>query len=165
MRRIVIALMGTLSGLALLFSYHTSTNQSGTTALGGSTGATGSTGSSGSTGSTGSAGSTGSTGSSGGTAGASGSTSGTFTGSAVDTRWGVVQVQITVANGKVTAGDAIQVPNGNQRDVEINNVAVPILNQAAVAAQNATFDGVSGATVTSDGYKESLQSALDQAHI
>ena len=159
MRRIVIALMGTLSGLALLFSYHTSTNQAGSTALPGSTGSTGTTGATGSTGAT--------AGTSGGSAGtASGSTtSGTFTGSAVDTRWGVVQVKITVASGKVTAVDAVQVPSGNQRDVEINNVAVPILNQAAVTAQNANFDGVSGATVTSDGYKTSLQSALDQAHI
>ncbi len=89
----------------------------------------------------------------------------TYTGDAVDTRWGVVQVQITVQNGKITKADAVQFPQNNGRDVEINSYAVPQLNSEAVAAGNAQIDAVSGATVTSDGYIQSLQSAVDQAHL
>ncbi len=56
-------------------------------------------------------------------------------------------------------------PSGNFRDQEINSYAVPILNQEVVQAQSAQIDAVSGATVTSDGYIQSLQSAIDQAHL
>ncbi len=94
-----------------------------------------------------------------------GAAAGTFTGSAVNTRWGIVQVQITVASGKITASQAVQYPQNNGRDVQINAYAVPALNQEAVAAQSANIDAVSGATVTSDGYLQSLQSALNQAHL
>jgi uncharacterized protein with FMN-binding domain len=89
--------------------------------------------------------------------------SGTFTGEVADTRWGPVQVQITVAHGAVTAVTAVDYPQGNDRDVEINSYAIPQLNQEATAARSATIDTVSGATVTSDGYIQSLQSALDKA--
>ena len=90
-------------------------------------------------------------------------TTGTVTGEAVDTRWGPVQVQITVANGAVTAVTAVVYPQGNQRDVEINSFAIPTLDQEATAAKSAQIDMVSGATVTSTGYLQSLQSALDKA--
>jgi uncharacterized protein with FMN-binding domain len=79
------------------------------------------------------------------------------------TRWGVVQVQISVAGGKVTSANVLQVPSDNPRDQEINSYAVPILNQEVVSAQSANIDMVSGATVTSDGYLQSLQSAFDKA--
>jgi uncharacterized protein with FMN-binding domain len=81
----------------------------------------------------------------------------------VDTRWGPVQVQLSVAAGKVTDVSVIQYPNGNGKDQEINDYALPILTQETVDSQSADIDMVSGATVTSDGYIESLQSALDQA--
>ena len=87
----------------------------------------------------------------------------TYAGSVADTRWGPVQVQVTVSGGKVTAADVLQVPSGYHRDVEINSYAVPILNAEAVSAQSASIDTVSGATVTSVGYITSLQAALDQA--
>ena len=89
----------------------------------------------------------------------------TYTGEVADTRWGPVQVEITVTNGKITASQTTQVPSGNPRDQEINSYAVPVLNQEAVQAQSAQIDAVSGATVTSDGYIQSLQSAIDQAHL
>ena len=92
-------------------------------------------------------------------------TSGTFTGDAVMTRWGVVQVEITVENGKITKSEAVQYPTDNPRDQEINAYAVPTLNAEAVQAQSASIDAVSGATVTSGGYVQSLQSAIDQAHL
>ena len=90
--------------------------------------------------------------------------SGTFTGDAVQTDYGPVQVRITVAGGKITKAEAVQQPKGGQSD-QISGNAVPKLNQAAVAAGSADIDAVSGATYTSGGYKESLQSALDQAGV
>ena len=87
----------------------------------------------------------------------------TVTGDAIDTRYGAVQVQITVKDGKVTAAEAIEYPDQDPRDEQINSYAVPVLNQEAVAAGNAQIDTVSGATYTSQGYISSLQSALDKA--
>ena len=89
----------------------------------------------------------------------------TVTGSSVDTRYGTVQVQLTISGGKITAARALQAPDSSGRDWRINAYAVPILNQQAVAAQSAHIDGVTGATVTSEGYVASLQSAIDQAHL
>ncbi|MGO4341899.1 FMN-binding protein [Pedococcus sp. 2YAF34] len=83
----------------------------------------------------------------------------------MSTRFGNVQVQITVAGGKITAAQVLQVPWNDHRDQEINSYAVPVLNSEVVQAQSATIDMVSGATYTSDGYIQSLQSAIDQAHL
>ncbi|MGW0845130.1 FMN-binding protein [Streptomyces sp. NPDC002787] len=85
-----------------------------------------------------------------------------LTGSAVQTDYGPVQVRITVSGGKITNAEAVQAPSGG-RSTQITSDSVPKLNQAAVAAGSAEIDAVSGATYTSAGYKESLQSALDQA--
>lgn len=87
----------------------------------------------------------------------------TVTGDPVDTRWGPVQVRITVRDGKITNVTAVDYPNGTPRDQEINAYAIPQLNQETLSAQSAKIDTVSGATVTSDGYLSSLQSALDKA--
>ena len=57
----------------------------------------------------------------------------------------------------------LQVPSGNHRDQEINSYAVPVLNREVTDAQSADIDMVSGATVTSEGYIQSLQSAIDRA--
>ena len=83
----------------------------------------------------------------------------------MDTRWGPVQVQITVQNGKITKAVAVDYPQGNGRDQEINSYALPVLSQEVTQAQSAKIDAVSGATVTSDGYIQSLQSAIDKAHL
>ncbi len=85
-------------------------------------------------------------------------------GSTVQTEYGPVQVQITVAGGKITAADAVQYPTAQRRDVQINRQAVPMLNAEVLAAQSANIDAVSGASYTSDGYIQSLQAALDLAH-
>jgi uncharacterized protein with FMN-binding domain len=81
------------------------------------------------------------------------------------TQWGPVEVQLTVSNRKITRVSVLQYPNGNGRDQEINSQALPILTQETVSSQSANIDMVSGATVTSNGYLESLQSALDQASL
>jgi uncharacterized protein with FMN-binding domain len=161
MRRITLWLLSTVAALVLLFSYRTSTmGPGGGTAGPASMGTTnpGSTGSGSVPGSTGTGDTTGST--SGG-----GSRSGSFDGSVAQTRWGPVQVRITVGNGRITEVTALQVPDGNFRDQQINTFAVPLLRQEALQTQNAEIDTVSGATVTSDGYRESLQAAIDAAHL
>ncbi|TPG17959.1 FMN-binding protein [Pedococcus bigeumensis] len=89
----------------------------------------------------------------------------TYTGASIDTNYGPVQVQITVVDGKVTKAKVTQVPWNDGRDQEINGYAVPILNKEVVKAQSGTIDMVSGATFTSDGYIQSLQSAIDKAHL
>ncbi|MFD5743480.1 FMN-binding protein [Streptomyces massasporeus] len=86
----------------------------------------------------------------------------TLTGKAAQTQYGPVQVRVTVTGGKITKAEAVQAPKGGRSD-QITSSSVPRLNQAAVAAGNAQVDAVSGATYTSAGYKQSLQSALDQA--
>ena len=89
----------------------------------------------------------------------------TVDGSVISTRYGNVQVQITVADGKVTAAKVLQVPWSDRKDQQINSRAVPILNSEAVAAQSSDIDMVSGATYTSQAYAQSLQAALDAAHV
>jgi uncharacterized protein with FMN-binding domain len=89
----------------------------------------------------------------------------TVTGSVAQTQWGPVQVQITSANGSITDVRVLQYPSGNGTDAQINSYALPILVDETLQAQDARIDMVSGATVTSDGYLRSLQSALDQANL
>jgi uncharacterized protein with FMN-binding domain len=72
-------------------------------------------------------------------------------------------VQLTVAGGSVTDVSVVQYPNENGKDAQINARALPILIQETLSAQSASIDMVSGATITSEGYLTSLQSALDQA--
>jgi uncharacterized protein with FMN-binding domain len=88
----------------------------------------------------------------------------TVNGAAEDTRYGPVQVQITLSGGRITYATAIDYPQASGRDQEINSIAIPQLNAEVLQAQNAQIDTVSGATYTSDGYARSLQSALDAAH-
>lgn len=157
MKKIVLAVMGTISGLVMLFSYHTSTAGEATTAPAG-TDAGNSDATSGTTTTAPGVTPTGS-------ASTSAGGDGTYTGEAVQTRYGAVQVQITVQDGRITASEAIQYPNQDRHDQQINAYAVPILNAEVVEAQSAAIDAVSGATVTSQGYLESLQSAIDAAHL
>ncbi|MFG2462154.1 FMN-binding protein [Streptomyces sp. NPDC048523] len=86
----------------------------------------------------------------------------TVTGAVSQTQYGPVQVRITVSGGKVTKAEAVQAPKGGTSDQK-TALSIPKLNQEAVAAGSADIDSVSGATYTSEGYKKSLQSALDQA--
>jgi len=86
--------------------------------------------------------------------------SGTFTGATENTQYGPMEVQITVAAGKITGATELQQP-----DDSIASNAVNQLNSEAVAAQSASIQAVSGATYTSGGYIQSLQSAIDQAKL
>ncbi|MCW2510101.1 MAG: hypothetical protein JWP68_3249 [Modestobacter sp.] len=87
----------------------------------------------------------------------------TVTGPSASTRWGPVQVQLTVAGGVITDVTVVESPSGNGKDRQINARALPVLVRETLAAQSTGIDMVSGATVTSEGYLESLQGALDQA--
>ena len=152
MRRIVLAILSTITAVVLLLSYHTSTSStfagSPISQLPAAPVATSPAPSSKKSGPA-----------------TSKSSLASYTGAAADTRWGPVQVKITVQGGKISASEAVQYPQNNGRDAQINGFALPILNQEVVQQQSASIDTVSGATVTSDGYLQSLQSAVDQAHL
>jgi uncharacterized protein with FMN-binding domain len=146
MRRVGLALVSTVAVLVLLLGYKTTSRQIGTPAAAQSAPR--------------------STAASSGTSGGSGTAGAQkVTGPVVQTRWGPVQVRVSMRNGRLTDVEAVQFPNGNPRDQEINSVALPLLRSAALNAQSAQIDMVSGATVTSEGYLQSLQAALDQAHV
>lgn len=183
MRRILVAVAGTLSGLGLIFLYPTSTGGTvdaattgGTTTAGGSTSGgttssrttagsgTGSgsgttAGSGSSTGSTGTDSSTGSAAS--GSAGTTAGPTGTYSAS-TSMRYGTVTVTVTMADGRLTDASATQdSPDGHSRS--ISGQAIPVLNSEAVDAQSAGIALVSHATYTSQAYTQSLQAALDAA--
>ena len=85
-----------------------------------------------------------------------------ITGSTVDTRYGPIQLQVTFSGSTITAITALQTPNEDGRSVSINEQVVPMLTQEAMSSQSAKIDTISGATYTSEGYIQSLQSAIDQ---
>lgn len=91
--------------------------------------------------------------------------SGTFTGSAVDTRYGEVQVQAVLSNGRLTDVNVLHVPDNGGYEDQIVAVALPELKSEALSAQSGNIDIVSGATYTSEGYARSLQAALDKAGV
>jgi len=87
--------------------------------------------------------------------------SGTATGRPAPTRYGPVQVRVTLSGGHITDVTVLAHPDDNPRDRRINAYALPRLTRETLTAQSARVDTVSGATYTSAGYRRSLQSALD----
>ena len=79
------------------------------------------------------------------------------------TRYGAVQVVVTISGGSISDVQAVQYPDRERRDQEINSVAIPELRNQVLSAQSANVAGVSGATYTTQGYLASVQSALDAA--
>ena len=92
----------------------------------------------------------------------SGSTK-TVTSGVEPTRYGPLQLKVTISGGKITDVQALQLPSNDPKSVEIGNYAAPLLRQSALGKQSGGIDVVSGATYTSDGYATALQSALDKA--
>ena len=82
----------------------------------------------------------------------------TIVGSTVQTRYGPLQLSVTFAGADITAVQALQAPSWHGESRQINAYAIPILTQEAVAADSASIDAVSGATVTTQAYRQSLQS-------
>lgn len=94
---------------------------------------------------------------------AGGKGDGIFLGAGVPNHYGTVQVQVAMTAGKVVDVRAVRLPGGDGTSQQISRDAGPRLKQQALVAQTAAIDGVSGATYTSAGYKQSLQAALDKA--
>jgi uncharacterized protein with FMN-binding domain len=147
MRRITLAIVTTFAGLVLLFSYRTSTSGPAGAAPAAAppgvvipaTPAPRSTKGGTSTGDV------------------------TVNGTAEDNGYGPVQVQVTIAGGKIVECKALELPR-DRHSHRINSFAVPQLRQEVIDAQSARIDTVSGATATSEAYSRSLQAALDAAH-
>jgi uncharacterized protein with FMN-binding domain len=157
MKRNVVWLLSTLSAVVLLFGYHTSTSGALTSSAG--TPAVSSARPDRTSTTSGQGGGNG-----GGSSGSSGSSgTSTVTGDTVQTAWGPVQVELTLQGGTITDVSVLQYPDGNPQDQQINAYALPVLVQETLDGQSAQIDMVSGATITSDGYVQSLQSALDRA--
>ncbi|WP_457184719.1 FMN-binding protein [Nocardioides sp. P5_E3] len=171
MRRIVLWVLSTLSALVALLGYHTSTSSvmaTGTpdNAISGSLqgqattrSATGSASGSGSGSGSGSA----TSGSGSGSAGQSSTAASTVTGDSVGTPYGPVQVRVAVDGSTITDVTVLQYPDQDGHSVQINQYALPQLINETLDAQGSGISMVSGATYTSQGYLQSLQSALDQA--
>jgi hypothetical protein len=193
MRKIVMWAVSTIAVLVLAFSYHTSTRSPATSSAASSTGdepgvvggaapsavatggaAGGGNGSGAGSGSGSGAGSGNGAGNGGGSGYGSGSGSGsgsgadsgpvTVNGPVAQTTFGPVQVQVKIGGGRITDVKAIKLPTDDPHDIELSTFAVPKLRAQALAKQSAKVDAVTGATETSEGYKQSLQAALDSAH-
>lgn len=151
MRRVILAIAATAVGLVLLLTFKTSTQPTASgsapaAALGSPT-----------------PGGAGRASGAGAASAGTGSAVGTVTGAAWPTIYGPVQVRITVSGARITAVKATEYPTGTPLDQQINAHAIPVLNAETLKAGNAHIDAVTGATYTTQGYKGSLQNALDKA--
>jgi uncharacterized protein with FMN-binding domain len=88
---------------------------------------------------------------------------GTYTGPSVDAYYGLVQVKVIIQNGKIADVQFLDYPHDRRTSQEINTQVMPWLTQEAIQAQSANVDIISGATLTSEAFATSLQSALQSA--
>lgn len=151
MRRITLAIVGTVAGLVLLLSYRTSLSGPVATPTGAPPGAVRQA-----TQGTSAPSAAGDSG--------SGTGTGRINGTVVDNGYGPVQVQIEVSAGRIVNVTTLALP-GDGHSRRINSLAVPRLRQEVLTAQSARIDTVSGATATSEAYAQSLRAALDAAHL
>jgi hypothetical protein len=170
MRRVILAVVSTIAGLVALLSFksHLPTVPSASLSTTGGTGSTSGTG-----GTTGSAGTTGTPAPSSSPATVPGEfpmgslagqlTTGetAVTGHVATTVYGPVQIQLIMRNSKIVKVAVLQQPMNTANDIQIGEFAFPKLISETLAAQTAKIDAVSGASYTSAGYIQSLQSALD----
>jgi uncharacterized protein with FMN-binding domain len=167
MRRVLLSIVGTIAGLGALLSFKTHTGTQPLSAAGPLAGRPISTAPSTSTAPTSTAPSSNAPSS---TAPAPATSTAppaqrTIAGQAVTTRYGIVQVQVVLSGSSIQSVNYLQLTADDPRSQDINSQAAPILVQQTLQVQSANIDGVSGATYTSLGYQQSLQSALDQAGI
>jgi uncharacterized protein with FMN-binding domain len=97
------------------------------------------------------------------TAAASAATTRTVTGTVANTQYGPMQVQVTLVGQRITKVTVVQQTNVGAMSEQIDSTAIPQLTSETLTAQSARIDAVSGASYTSAGYIQSLQSALDKA--
>jgi uncharacterized protein with FMN-binding domain len=155
MKRAVLVGAGTVAGIAAVLAANPDAS---TTAVAAGTGSAVSSGTSSRTGSSTSSGSSSSSGS-------TSTATTTYTGDAVDVgrNYGTVRVEISVSGGRLVDVTALAVPENDPRSSSISQQVMPTLISQAVSAQSASIAGVSGATYTSNGFAESLRSALVKA--
>ena len=160
MRRVVLALGGTIAGLVMLLSFRTHMGSSAAAVVAGSGGKSGS----GGTTSSGASGSAGSAAAAASAPVSAGSGTGTaVTGNVINTPYGPTQVQVTLNAGKIVKVTVLQHTNDGVNSMMIDGRALPLLNNETLTAQSGKINAVSGASYTSAGYIQSLQSALDKA--
>ncbi|WOH18347.1 FMN-binding protein [Paenarthrobacter sp. GOM3] len=144
-----VLLAGWQSGAHIAETGTATTTSLSSTASNGSTGTSGTTGKSGTSSGSGSTGST---------------TAATFDGAQVQTRFGTVQVRVTIQDGKITEVTPLQLTDAERKSAQISSRAAPVLRSEVLQAQSANVQTIGGATVTSDAYLTSLQAALDAAN-
>ena len=88
---------------------------------------------------------------------------GRYTGTLADAYYGNVQVGVVVTGGKLAEVTFLKYPDQQQNSTRLNQDAIPRLNQEAIAVQSANVDSVTGASLTSAAFIESLSAALEQA--
>ena len=88
---------------------------------------------------------------------------GSYTGPAVDAYYGLIQIEAIVRNGQIDALEVLQYPSDRRTSIAINRQALPMLRDEVVSAQSANVDIISGATLTSEAFIRSINSALKQA--
>jgi uncharacterized protein with FMN-binding domain len=171
MRRVALSILGTIAGLGALLSFTTHTGTHPLSAAGPLAGTPVTTAPAGTATSGTASSGTASSSSSGSSATPAPATSTavpaqrTVAGQAVVTRYGTVQVQVVLSGNSIQSVSFLQLTADDARSQDINSQAAPILVQQTMQVQSANIDGVSGATYTSEGYQQSLQSALDQAGV
>jgi uncharacterized protein with FMN-binding domain len=134
MRRVILAVTGTIAGLVALLSFKShAPSAAGVSATGSGAGRTASA--------------------------APGEKA--VDGNVADTVYGPVQVQVLVKDARIVGVNILEQPSGTTHDLQIGQVAFPQLISETLTAQSANVDAVSGASYTSAGYIKSLQSALD----
>ena len=90
-------------------------------------------------------------------------TSGTYDGNVTQTKYGPVQVRIVVSGGRIVNAEALQVPSRDSRSKQISQQMIPWLIQETLNQQSTSIMNVSGATITTNGWKASLASAIQKA--
>jgi uncharacterized protein with FMN-binding domain len=158
MKRVLLAVTGTVLGLVALLSFKAKSPVAATAALPSGSASTATSASSATSSSSSAAPKRKSSSS-------AAATAKTYTGKAIQTQYGIVQVAVTATRRHIDSVRFVQLTAFDPRSQEINSAAGPILIRETLSAQSAKIDTVSGATYTSDGYLQSLQSALDQAGI
>ena len=154
MRRVILAVTGTIAGLVALLSFKAHSPGVPVAATTGTAG--------GSSSSSSSSSATTVPGEFRSTAGALTPGETTITGKVGNTVYGPVQVRLVVKSGKIVKVAILEQPTNTIHDIQIGEFAFPKLIGETLTAQNGKIDAVSGATYTSAGYIQSLQSALDK---
>lgn len=159
MKRTPIVLGGTLAGLIGVLTFHTTPARSGLATMPGAAGASGTSATPAASGPAKAASSKAT--SSKAKTKTPASTTRSATGSQANYGYGTLSVKITVSGKKVVSvGIASLDDFGNPRSQSIDQQSIPVLEQETIQAQNASIQGVSGASYTSQGFQQSLQSAL-----